>query len=396
MGQNKNVSVFLFKIELLFLLFWGAHAWFTWELDFLSFGAKTFLRISLALVSLYYSFNNGIVLRLNSRLLFGVICYLIAINTPFKSIGEVLAQLILFVPIIVLICDKKNADENLTFLAKGLSLILIPGFILYVMRLIGQLNIIGYPIQYGDGDISQTYIFMNYGFMLVRLWEVEDFRFTSVFLEPGYIGSLISFMLYAGSYNFKKWYNIVLLVCLILSFSLAGYLVSFIGYILFLLSARKNIKRILGFGILIYFVLLGTQYYNNGNNMMNELILSRLQYDKETGLTGNNRSSQASDDIFTRVVSSGNILFGDPSIKDMTGAGYKVFIVNKGMIPALLFFAFYHCIAFNRKKYGYSICFVILIVLTFLQAAYPASYSWVIPFLLGINKREEYENSICN
>ena len=396
MEQNKSISAFIFKGVLLFLVFWGAHAWFTWGLDFLSFGAQTVLRISIAAAAFIYSIKNGIVLRLNSRLIFGIICYFVAINIPFKSVGEVLAQFILFVPILVLICDKKNADANLIFLAKGLSIVFIPGFVLYLMRLIGHLNVIGYPIEYGNINVNYTYTFMNYGFMLVRLWEAEDIRFTSVFLEPGYLGSLVSFMLYAGNYNFKKWYNIVLLVCLILSFSLAGYLVSFIGYTLFLMSAKKNIKKILGFGIITWFALLGAQFYNDGDNMMNELIISRLQYDKEKGLTGNDRSSQASDNIFSRVVSSGNILFGDPSVKDMTGAGYKVFIVNKGLIPALLFFIFYFSIAYNRKKHGYAKFFVLLIVLTFLQAAYPASYSWIVPFLLGINKQEEYENFVCN
>lgn len=396
MKQNRNISAVLFKVVLLLLVFWGAHAWFTWGLDFLPFVAQTVLKISIAATALIYSIKNRIFLRLNLRQVFGVICYFVAMNMPFRSIGEVLAQIVLFVPILVLICDKENADENLAFLAKGLSVVLIPGFVLYFMRLTGHLNIMGAPIQHGNIDVNYSYTFMNYGFMLVRLWEAEDIRFTSVFLEPGYLGSLVAFLLYAGNYDFKKWYNKVLLVCLVLSFSLAGYLVSLIGYTSLLLIANKNIKKVLRFGIVICFVLWGAQNYNNGDNMMNELILSRLQYDKEKGLTGNDRSSQASDMIFTRVVSSGNILFGDPSIKDMTGAGYKVFIVNRGLIPAMFFFMFYYCIASNRKKHGYSKLFVLLIVLTFLQAAYPASYSWLVPFLLGINKREEYENSIYN
>ena len=121
-----------------------------------------------------------------------------------------------------------------------------------------------------------------------------------------------------------------------------------------------------------------------------------MEYDEEKGLSGNDRSSSEADFLFSKVVSSGNVLFGDPSIKDMSGAGYKVFIVNKGLVPALLFFAFYYYSAENRKKYRYSKFFVLLIVLTFMQAAYPASYSWIVPFLLGINKREEYENTIYN
>ena len=102
MEQNKSISAFIFKGVLLFLVFWGAHAWFTWGLDFLSFGAQTVLRISIAAAAFIYSIKNGIVLRLNSRLIFGIICYFVAINIPFKSVGEVLAQFILFVPILVL------------------------------------------------------------------------------------------------------------------------------------------------------------------------------------------------------------------------------------------------------------------------------------------------------
>lgn len=396
MNNNKNISSHIFKWMLLLLVFWGAHAWFTWELDFLSFGTRTIFRLSLAAIAFIYACKNRIVLKMSNRLTFGIVCYFIAINLPFKSIGEAIAQLVLIVPIMVLICDKKNAENNLSFLAKGLAIVFIPGFVLYFLRLTNQLNIIGYPIQYGDLNVNQTYSFMNYGFMLVRLWKVDDTRFTSVFLEPGYLGSLVAFMLYAGNYNFKKWYNVVLLICLILSFSLAGYVVSFIGYILFSLSAGKKIKRLLCLGVMTLLVLWGSQYYNNGNNMINELILSRLEYDEEKGLSGNDRSSIEADFLFSKVVSSGNVLFGDPSIKDMSGAGYKVFIVNKGLVPALLFFVFYYCSAENRKKYRYSKFFILLIALTFMQAAYPASYSWIVPFLLGINKREEYENTIHN
>ena len=94
MKKNKNISAFIFKGVLLFLVFWGAHAWFTWGLDFLPFGAQTLLRISLAVAAFVYSINNRIILRVNSRLIFGIICYFLAINMPFKSIGEVLAQFI--------------------------------------------------------------------------------------------------------------------------------------------------------------------------------------------------------------------------------------------------------------------------------------------------------------
>ena len=86
MNNNKNISLHIFKWMLLFLIFWGAHAWFTWDLDFLSFGARTVLRLSLAAIALIYAYKNRIALKMSNRLMFGIVCYFIAINLPFKSL----------------------------------------------------------------------------------------------------------------------------------------------------------------------------------------------------------------------------------------------------------------------------------------------------------------------
>ena len=205
MRKSNNLTKILFKISLLFLVFLNTHAWFTWPFEFLSFIPTTLLRLGLAALALIYAQTNGIRLSFNYKIWISAICFLIASNIPFVSFGEMLAQIVLFIPISVLICDKENANENLRFISVGLSLVFIPGFCLYVLKLFGQLNVYGFPIQYGDLNVNKTYTFMNYGFMLVRTWEAADIRFTSVYLEPGYMGTLISFMLYANCYNFRKW-----------------------------------------------------------------------------------------------------------------------------------------------------------------------------------------------
>ena len=88
MNNNKNISSHIFKWMLLFLVFWGAHAWFTWELDFLSFGTRTVFRLCLAAIALIYAFKNRIVLKMSNRLTFGIVCYFIAINLPFKASSQ--------------------------------------------------------------------------------------------------------------------------------------------------------------------------------------------------------------------------------------------------------------------------------------------------------------------
>ena len=390
MSKSNNFTKTLYKISLLFLVFLHTHAWFTWPIEFLSFIPNTLLRLGLAVLALVYAQTNGIRLHFNYKIWIGTICFLIASNIPFVSFGEMLAQIVLFIPIAVLICDNVNAKEHLRFISVCLSFVLIPGFFLYVLKLFGYFGFWGIPIQYGDLNVNATYTFMNYGFMLVRTWEAADIRFTSIFLEPGYMGTLVSFMLYANSYNFKKWYNIVLLVALFFSFSLAGYVVTFVGYILYCVSIKKNISHLLGFGFLMVIIFLASQEYNNGNNMINELIVERLEFDEDKGIKGNDRFKGDTDWIYEKSIRTGSFLFGDPTVKNLTGAGYKVFLVNRGIITAFLYFVFYYNIAIcSKRKKFYSKSFLFIIFLTFLQAAYPSSYSWIIPYLLGTKNDEK-------
>lgn len=388
MDKTINISKTLYAASLVLLVFWGAHAWFTWWLDYLPFISNTILRLSLAIIALFYANSNGIRIKLNQTITIGVICFILAVNIPFRSVGELLAQIILFIPIFVLIFDKDNSEQFLKIISISICVVLVPGIILYFIRTFGQLTIMGVPTQYGDGDRGNTYFFMNYGFMLVRTWINDDIRFTSVFLEPGYFGSLVAFLLYANNYNFKKKYNIILLSGLILSFSLAGYIISFIGYILYSVSQKKKVRKLIFFGVFCFLAVQFFGSYKSGNNMVNELILDRLQYDEVRVIQGNDRSSDDLNFAFDKLIASGNVLFGDPSVKGAVGAGYKKYLVERGLLSALFFFVFYYNVAISSRDRKYSIFFFILVLLTFLQAAFPNSYSWLIPYILGINKND--------
>lgn len=55
---------------------------------------------------------------------------------------------------------------------------------------------------------------------------------------------------------------------------------------------------------------MGGISYNGGRNVLNEKILSRLQYDEDKGISGNNRTSHLADAYFEQYTNNGQILFG--------------------------------------------------------------------------------------
>ena len=178
----------------------------------------------------------------------------------------------------------------------------------------------------------------------------------------------------------------MLLLGLILSQSLAGYITLLVGYILYLYQMKTSARKLLFLLAAIFVFFYFIPQINKGDNNINHNIIERFT-DKNNNkyvLLDDLRVSYDTDRIFSNLISSGNLFFGDINKTKVEGAGYKVFIIRYGLVAAIIYFFFYFQLStFTRnKKYGKG--FLLLVVLTFFQAAYPFSYSWVIPFVLGV------------
>ena len=298
----------------------------------------------------------------------------------------------------VTLSDKENVNGHLEFISKGLAWIFIPGILLFVVTRYVALP--GFIIQKGN---SEDYIFINQIFLIQRVSGFDESadRFHSIFLEPGFIGSMLSFLLFAIKYNFSKWYNKVLLVALLFSLSLAGYMMTFIGYIIYLLVEGKSLRKIVVFSILMSIAYMVSIDYNNGDNLVNRSIIERLQPDEEKGIAGNNRTGEGTEFYYKQAIKNGDIWLGlgvekvsqinggssssagyDTNIR---GAGYKVYFVTRGVISALFFLAFYYLMAkaCNRRTM-LNICGAIFVIIMFVPQSTPQSFSWIFPYILGM------------
>jgi hypothetical protein len=143
------------------------------------------------------------------------------------------------------------------------------------------------------------------------------------------------------------------------------------------------------FSVVFYFA----QEYNGGDNAINLALFDRLELDSEKGIKGNNRITEKTDDEFKQFLSTDLFWFGvdrtkfKSDIEDdlIQGAGYTIYLIQNGLVSVLVFFFFYLSIAAKSVDKIKSFFFLFLIIITFLQAAYPESGSWLIPFILGIS-----------
>lgn len=294
-------------------------------------------------------------------------------------------------PIILVILLKTDYyDKLLQSLTKMFAIILLPAIILHLLIMIIPLPPIGglfYDPLYG--------YYYNYIFNIHSLSVYSD-RFNACFCEPGHLGMIMSFILYVNEYNIKKWPVLVCLTALILAFSLAGYVLAFIGWIIFAFS-KKSVGKVIKFllGVLlstavIYNIAIN---YNNGKNYLNEKIISRLQYDEEKGISGNNRTTLYTDSYFEDAKQT-DLFWGLRSSKTMEnfeiqGAGYKIFIIEFGLSSVIVTFILYFIITqaapTNRRKYCYGL--LVLYIIAFIQRAYPYWAAWLVPYMCFCFKR---------
>lgn len=292
-----------------------------------------------------------------------------------------LTTILMYMPVLWLLqLPLSYKEELLAFATKWYAILLIPSLLTYWASIFVSLPSIGMFVH-------PNYVpFTNYGFYIKTTWDSGFLvRFNAFFLEPGHQALLSTFMMIANRFQFRRcpwlW---ILLVSTIFSFSLAGYLLAAVGYVLLRVDTMLKALIVGTLGIAMVAFAIN---WSGGNNAFNDLIITRLEQDSSRGIKGNNRVDHNTDHTFAKTIKNDDIWVG---VKDKTnmdlvaGAGYKIYIINYGLIGVILAAFFYLCVIPSDPDYRYTIAFFIVIALCFMQRAYPAWYSWLFPYILGI------------
>lgn len=271
------------------------------------------------------------------------------------------------------------------FIYKSFALIVGLSAALFLLLLF---NIPIPSLGYITHPLYDFYWYDNYILLIQGCYGI---RFNAIFCEPGHLGMIIAFLLTVKKINLKNKFTIILLFAQILTLSLAGYILTFIGYILnlFIDNRKKLISQILKGGCTLLIIYLFTVNYNNGKNLVNELIFSRLEYDKEEGtISGDNRASEYLQEYYDNLKGE-DLIFGISEKKmnlereSLAGSGYTIYIVANGLIGVLAVFIFYFKVSTNGYKRENYWILLILYSLSFVQRAYPFWATEVYLFILA-------------
>lgn len=380
--NNKGLTIYSFMLFMLFLL--SMELWIGW-----GGRNKSLLFIVFSIFALLVKKTCRVPFDLSFRKLSLCIVFFAGYFLLHKDFGirEFFTQFPAhFLPILCIVCLKDEYKEfALKKITKWYSQLITVSIIIFAIVHIVSLPSFGSMIFSEESSYGS---FQNYLFYVKQVVNEDGFpRFGGPFLEPGYVGMMGAFLLFSNRFDFKDKVLWPIAISIILSFSLAGWVLVVIGYtLLAYYEGRSGRGKILWFIILIGLVFIIGKVYNGGNNVLNNEILSRFEYDEEIGFSGNNRNTLTMSLYYLEMWSDSNILIhGYPESAfyglaewELIGAGYVKFMVLHGLLGLLYAFSFYILSFIYSKDKKFALFYIIFVVFSFWQRSYCMWFSWII------------------
>ena len=379
--NKEKLAVFLFMSGMLIAYLGSLNPWFMWPIGTLyALPAGTLIvasyMFSITLSSPIYT-RNDFILPLTAFLALSY--YQLIVNGGrFGGFVINLFHVILFLSLFLI--DIKRLEGLATFLSRFLGGLLSVSIVAFFFWMLGG-ALPSRDASFADGLYSYT----NYYFFLLddRALLALFARFHSVFLEPGQIGTACVMLLFTQCGKWKKWYNIAMIITTILSFSLAAYvLIVYVTFANLWIQGKRVFLKMMTSVLIFASIIVGSFFYNSGNNLIHDLILIRMEVD-EGDIAGNNRVTEDFDAEYSNFWKSSDIMLGRDMPKDNFGnSGYKVYIYENGIIGVflLLFFFFSSLHSATNKKALLS--GIILALLAFLVRGTPLWYCNFIPIYI--------------
>lgn len=390
--KSKKIIFTLYEVSVLLLMLSSMNAYFLWGIpSYLLFPFSIFLGLFIG--------GSGINTKIKPIHLVCVLPLLLLAFLKFNLIYFITQLFVLVTIIQILSLPYELRTHILLFCSKALSIIVGISLVFWVIHLffieIPTISLLSY---------DDYYYFENHLFFL-RLTNVTGYyRFTSVFLEPGHLAMFSAFFLYALQFNFKKWYVWVLILTVLFSLSLAGYILLVIGFVVLSINAKKTLvlKSVFLFATLLLSGYVLVRHYMGEDNIVYKTIILRLEADDEKGIVGNNRTNDYTNANFDNFLGSNNIWLGysldeykkNENAGNLGGAGYKIYLFRNGIIGVFACFFFYFYLAYKSDNRRYMMLFLILFAIAFLQRAYPFWIAWLLPFLCTIQPQKRKSSII--
>lgn len=392
----KSKLTFRLYIISFFLLFLQSiHVWFLWGNLFKIVCPLLFVFASL----LNRSYNPGLYARKLYKHI-PIIVFLILFlslrgcyDAGILSIGK--SCIGVFALYDVLLLSPSICVNLIRVITKVFGVITLISLLGWILFLIG----VPLPHEYIQ-DREFGYSFQNYYIFLYNELGIIP-RFGSIFLEPGYYGQLAAIILYANKMKINNWYTITIMIGVLFSLSLAGYALVAIGFI-FTYLRRKYLWVLILLAAIGWGFISVAKSYNGGDNPINLLILSRMEFE-DGEMTGYNRSGDDFDHYMeTTFMQNGLFLFGHGSsfekMKwDQGVAGYKVYLAQNGYVGLIMaIIAYLYIVNRLSKPKKQMILFFLLVMILYWQAAYPFWFCYFSIYVTGLAHLRSNEDNLIH
>lgn len=261
----------------------------------------------------------------------------------------------------------KEANTTVEMLSKGLGIIvvitLIPWIYHQAISPLPSLGSIDLTAMKGNYTVME-----NYGFFVINP-TANVFRFYSVFDEPGALGTLGAYLLYANKYQFSKWYNLSILLGCLCTLSAAFYILTLMGMLYLSIGSMRRLLMIVIPLLIIFWI--GYEFIKDSEEF-NGFVVERILNASDSL---DERSGDAVGAFFKRM-SLFELLFGIGYSRVVElgldyGASYKNFIIENGLVSLLILIYSYWNL--HKKTNRDVLVFTAMFWLSFLQR--PTSFT---------------------
>lgn len=339
---------------LILIMAWSIYPWFFWNYRVITIFIFSVFFLGLRL--LVFKANVGqskFVLAILGLILFSEMTFpFLTTTTIFNYI-----RTISVVSCVIFMQDEEK-QKIVRYTTNVFAFVITISLILYLIIVFIGLDLPHSTIMHPDAS-SEYPSYKNYFFLLIPNEPQLFYRCQSIFSEPGHLGLASAFLLYINHYKIKKIKILPIFLSLLLSLSLAAYLLLIAGYFIHQFAITKYFYRMViksFFGLLII-VFSGIYIYVNfTDSIVAQLIVARMDYDEEKGIAGNNRNSKHFEYYYENFFYKGSKwilgIGGEEFQNKLAGrsSSYKVFVVQYGVLGLVLLIVFYLGIIYNARS----------------------------------------------
>ena len=228
----------------------------------------------------------------------------------------------------------------------------------------------------GDMKSTSSTLMENY-FFFVTFQGMDAMRFYSWYDEPGVLGTLAPFILFANKFNMKDRRIPIILVGCIFTYSMAYFILTLIGWAY---TARSSLKSIIATTMGVFIIGFGMFYFLKNNDAFQTSVVTRFMNYETHGVES--RINYQTDLLWNKSLDSGKLILGNGSgaMDEFGGiaASYKSFILEFGYVGCFMLFVAYYSLLKRRDQLGLFTLF--LFALSFLQRPQLFTAGWFLLF----------------